>query len=420
MRSLLLCMLLLLWQPPLVSAYPLDGAEETGISRLQGYQLARQGEVTGNKLPAGALLLQKQVKLHLQGFSGDPLLNPDPLLREAIIKLLGEDGTHYSVSLLDISDAGRPRYAEVHGDQMRNPGSLGKLVLALALFQTLADIYPDDVAARQQILRNSMITADRFIRTDHHKVPFWLPEQKRLIKRPIVEGDSANFWSYLDWMLSASSNAAASMVLKHTMLLNHFGRDYPVSRAREEAYFNEHSTRELGKRLTSLLQQAVKRSGLDPERLRQGGFFSREGKRRVPGTNSVCTTRELMRYLLHMEQGRLVDAWSSLRLKRLLYMTERRIRYASAPELSDAALYFKSGSFYRCEAEAGFVCRKYAGNKLNVMNSVAIVEAPEGELRYMVAITSNVLKKNAALQHRQLATRLHALIRQQHRDADQQ
>ena len=420
MKPLMLLMPLLLALPGLLNAYPLDGAEQTGISRLQGYQLAQQGAVAGNKLPGGALLDQKQVRLHLQGFRDDPLLHPDARLSESIIKLLGEDAVHYSVSLLDLTDVQRPHYAEVHADRIRNPGSLGKLVLALALFQTLADIYPEDVEARQALLRNSIITADAFIRTDHHRVPFWQPEKKRLLKRPIVEGDSANFWSYLDWMLSASSNAAASMVLKHIMLLNRFGRDYPVSKEREEAYFNQTSRRDLGRSLTWLLQQAVQRNGLDPERLRQGGFFSREGKRRVAGTDSVCTTRELMRFLLRMEQGKLVDSWSSLQLKRLLYMTERRIRYASAEVLSDSALYFKSGSFYKCEAEEGFVCRKYAGNKLNVMNSAAIVETPERDLHYMVTITSNVLKKNAALQHQQLATRLHELILQLHRDADQQ
>jgi hypothetical protein len=60
-----------------------------------------------------------------------------------------------------------------------------------------------------------------------------------------------------------------------------------------------------------------------------------------------------------MEQGRLVDEWSSRQIKRLLYMTERRIRYAYAPVLHDAAVYFKSGSLYSCQKEEGFKCGKY-------------------------------------------------------------
>ena len=148
------------------------------------------------------------------------------------------------------------------------------------------------------------------------------------------------------------------------------------------------------------------------DNLRQGSFFTAEGKRRVPGTNSICTTRELLHYLLLLEQGRLVDAWSSLQIKRLIYITQRRIRYASSPALNDAAVYFKSGSLYRCKPEDGYVCRKYQGNRDNLMNSVAIVESPAGEPRmfYMVALTSNVLKKNSAVEHQTFATRLHRLL----------
>ena len=34
-------------------------------------------------------------------------------------------------------------------------------------------------------------------------------------------------------------------------------------------------------------------------------------------------------------------------MKRYLYMTKKRYRYVYAPELANAAVYFKSGSFYR-------------------------------------------------------------------------
>jgi hypothetical protein len=120
----------------------------------------------------------------------------------------------------------------------------------------------------------------------------------------------------------------------------------------------------------------------------------------------------LLQYLLRMEQGKLVDAFSSREIKRLLYMTERRIRYASSPALADAAVYFKSGSLYRCQPEPDFVCGKYQGNLDNLLNSVAIVEAPAQELRlyYLVVVMSNVLKKNAAVAHQTLATRVHRLI----------
>ena len=50
------------------------------------------------------------------------------------------------------------------------------------------------------------------------------------------------------------------------------------------------------------------------------------------------------------------------------------------------------------------------------MNSVAIVEWPAGKpkLFYLVAVTSNVLRKNSAVEHQTLATRLQRLIEARH------
>ena len=121
-----------------------------------------------------------------------------------------------------------------------------------------------------------------------------------------------------------------------------------------------------------------------------------------------------MEFLLLLEQGKLVDPWSSRTLKRLLYMTERRIRYASAPVLRDAAVYFKSGSLYNCVEEEGFKCGAYRGNKRNFMNSVAIVESGEGpdRIHYMVTLISNVLRENSALAHQSLGEQIHKLMLQ--------
>ena len=51
-----------------------------------------------------------------------------------------------------------------------------------------------------------------------------------------------------------------------------------------------------------------------------------------------------------------MDEFSSREIKRLLYVTERRIRYAASPALASSAVYFKSGSLYECAKEAGFTC----------------------------------------------------------------
>lgn len=91
-------------------------------------------------------------------------------------------------------------------------------------------------------------------------------------------------------------------------------------------------------------------------------------------------------------------------------MTDRRIRYATSPRLTKAAVYFKSGSLYKCKKEEGFECKKYMGNVENYMNSVAIVEHPDGTV-YMVALMSNVLKKNSNIDHQTLATYIDDIIR---------
>ena len=394
-------------------AYPIDAYPETGIARLEGYRLAQENRVRGNRLPPGAQLDTSQIRLRLQEWPDFEIPSPDRALTRKLVKLLGDEAKYYNISVLDLSNPDAPIYAEHNGGVPRNPGSVGKLIAGLALFQTLADLYPDNIEARIRILRDSMVTVDDFIHKEHHRVPFWQPQQDSIPRRRLKEGDTANLWTFLDWMFSASSNGAATMVIKQLMLLRQFGPEYPVEVGRAEAFFRDTKRKELGDLLVDALTEPVTRNNLDVKRLRQGSFFSRNAKRRVPGTNSISTTREIIRLLVKLEQGKLVDPWSSLEIKRLIYMTQRRIRYASSPALRDAAVFFKSGSLYRCKPEEGFVCKKYQGNVLNLMNSVAIVESPAGEPRmfYMVAINSNVLKKNSAVAHQTLATRLHALLK---------
>jgi hypothetical protein len=146
--------------------------------------------------------------------------------------------------------------------------------------------------------------------------------------------------------------------------------------------------------------------------LQQGKFFTRSGKRLAPGFSSRVTVRELCRFMLRMEQGRLVDEFSSRELKRLLYLTEGRIRYAASPALYNAALYFKSGSLYSCTDEPGFDCGQYRGNKVNLLASVAEVESPVKDPKtfYIAAVVSNILRRNSADLHKELATNIHRTI----------
>ncbi|MBW2692935.1 MAG: peptidoglycan-binding protein [Deltaproteobacteria bacterium] len=398
--------------PMLAGAYPLDGYEKTGIGRVEAQRLVQIGEKPGKKRPSGELLPLEMVDLRLLEHREMELPEPDPKLTARLKKLLGPEADRYGMTLLDLSDLENPRYAEWNGHQRQNPGSVGKIMVALAIFQALADIYPDDIAARENILRTSMITADIFSVSDHHSVPFWNPETGTVSKRPIKQGDTASLWTYLDWMMSPSSNSAAAMNEKTLVSITHFGKRYPVSPEEEQKFFDDTPKKQLSEIFLKAIQDPVTRNGMDIEQLRQGSFFTHQGKKQIPGTNSYATPRALANFMLKLEQGKLVDEWSSREIKRLMYITERRIRYGSSGVLRPSAVYFKSGSLYSCAPEEGFVCKKYHGNKRNYMNSVAIIETPAGQDRlfYSVAVLSNVLRKNSAQDHRDLARAVHSML----------
>ncbi len=409
---IVLVLVLVLGGEKLLQAYPLDGYLHTNIQRLEGVLKVQQGKIPGKKLSAGALLDTQKVDLRLINYSEIQIPAPDADLTDRILALLGEDAKEYGISVLDITDTKAPRYAASQGDFKANPGSVGKLIVALGVFQALADIYPKDLGKRLDILRTTMVRADAFIQNDSHKVPFWAGGNKAIEYRPIRQGDSANLWTWLDWMMSASSNAAAAMVQKQLLLMNRFGKDYPVTEKVSQSFFNETPKNDLGEWFTKSIQDPITRNNLNLKTFRQGSFFTRKGKSKVPGTTSYATPQALIEFLLKLEQGKLVDPFSSREIKRLIYMTARRIRYASSPALSGAAVYFKSGSLYKCRPESGFVCKKYQGNELNLLCSVAIVEHPASKpsLHYMVAVISNVVRKNSALAHQTLATRVHQLM----------
>jgi hypothetical protein len=418
MNTLLLAAALALSLAPLqLPAYPLDGYEDTGIRRVEGARRANEGLALGAIQPPGALLTTEQVDLRLLNAPDLRLPPADPGFTAQIRALLGEHGNAYGIAVLDLTDPENPNYAEHRGDYRQNVGSVGKIIGALGLFQALADTWPDDLDRRTQVLRDTVITADDFAHRDHHTVRFFDVEANTLTRRTLQDGDQGSLWEYLDWMLSVSSNSAAAMVMRDAMLLRHFGKDYPVSEEQIHAFFKDTPRSELTRLFQQTFWEPVTRNGLDLDRIRQGSFFTAQGKKNVAGGgNSYATARSLMQLVLFVEQGRLVDEWSSRQLKRLLYMTERRIRYASAPALKDAAVYFKSGSLYKCQEEAGFKCGQYMGNVINYMNSVAIVEQEIGgvKLHYVVIVISNVLRINSAVEHQALGTGIHQMIREKH------
>src|SRR5262245_25599245 len=253
--------------------YPLEGYESTGIRRLLGLRLAQQGRVQDSRLPKGAMLGLSDIDLRLLGQRDFDAPPPDPELTRRLVGILGAEADRYGVALLDLSDPEHVRYAEHRGDYRQNVGSVGKLLVALGLFQALADTWPD-VEQRRKVLRETKVTADDFSQTDHHTVRFFDPVSTTVTRRSIRIGDQGSLYEFLDWMLSPSSNAAAGMVMREAMLIRQFGTAYPVSEAQIATFFKETP----GAARTALFEKTflepVTRNGLDLELLKQGSLFT--------------------------------------------------------------------------------------------------------------------------------------------------
>ncbi|MDX1555671.1 MAG: hypothetical protein R3212_06575, partial [Xanthomonadales bacterium] len=255
-------------------AYPIDGYEETGIRRLEYSRLVQAGEIEGNKQPAGALLTMQEVNLGLTDQPGFEIPEPEAGFTAAVAEVLGDKADRYSLLVLDLSDPDQPLYAEHRPDQRVNVGSVGKIVSALGLFQTLADIYPDSIEQRQSVLRNSIVTADAFSQTDHHTIRIFDVHSRELIRRPMQIGDQGSLWEQLDWMLSVSSNSAAGMVMREALLLRHFGADYPVSEAEISQFFSITPASELTRLFQESFWRPVERNSMNLEEIRQGSIFT--------------------------------------------------------------------------------------------------------------------------------------------------
>lgn len=393
--------------------YPIDGYKWTGIRRLVRLSLVVEGKLKGTKPPAGALKSYNDIKLNLMNARGDSLaLLPavDLALQKQIDALFPNRHESYSIAVLDITPGKPIRFAKRQADRGFPPGSVGKLVIAAGLFTELKNIFPDSTEKRRELLRNRMVVADKWIHFDTHEVPVFDPETNSSKFRAAREGDLFSLYEWVDHMLSASANSAASIVWKEVMLMRAFGKNYPPTREQEKDFFEKTNKSELSEIAMSLVNDPLRAIGISEEEWRLGSFFTNTGKRLVPGSGgSLGTPIGLIKYLVALERGKIVDAWSSLEIKRLMYMTAKRIRYSSSPALTNSAVYFKSGSQYKCRQEEGFKCGKYMGNVENYMNSVAIVEHPEGRT-YLVALMSNVLRKNSAVEHQTIATYVERIL----------
>ena len=394
----------------LLAAYPANGFEQTGIRRL--VRLERMDSTRFERtLPAGARLPFQYVRLGLFATPLDSLPTSDEALERELRRILPSSSRRYSLAVMDITAGRAVRYAERGGNLGYQPGSVGKLAVATAIFCELENLFLDSLEGRMDLLQNRTVRAGPFGIYDHHTIPVFDPETDAYFRKQVDPSDEFSLYEWIDHMLSVSNNGAASVVWREAVLMRVFGQDYlDLSEEQATAYFDTISRRELSDIANEVVNEPLRHLGIGEDEWRLGSMFTRGASGIVPPQGgSIGTPRGLMKWMAALESGRVIDPASSLEIKRLMFMTDRRIRYAHSPQLDSAAVYFKSGSLYSCGGAEG--CQKYKGTTMNYMNSVAIVEQPDGR-RYMVALMSNILGRNSAYDHQLLAARIDNLLRE--------
>lgn len=393
------------------SAYPVwGGFEKTGIKRL--VRLTRMDSARFTRtLDYGARHALPYVRLNLVDRKIDSnLVATDAALEQELEQLIPNGGRAYSLAVMDITPGRTPRYAERNAEASFQPGSVGKLAVITALMCELENVFVDSIQKRFELMKTRTVKGGPFAVYDHHTIPYYEPETERYSRPRINEQHEFNLYEWADHMLSVSNNGAASVLWREAILMRVFGTKYPDLTADEsEAFFRTTPRGELRDLSKSVIREPLAQLGISPDEFRVGTMFTRGASGIVPPEGgSAGTPRALMKWLTALESGNISDLPSSLEIKRLMYATDRRIRYAHAPVLDSAAVYFKSGSLYGCLPNTS--CGKYRGNRMNYMNSVCIVEQPDGT-RYLVALMSNVLGRNSAYDHQLLATRIDRMIR---------
>ncbi|MBU2949556.1 serine hydrolase [Tamlana agarivorans] len=392
--------------------YPIDGYKSTKIARLLYVEKAVNSEKGYRRIPEGALLKLEDIKLNLTSCNGevvDSLLKEDPEFSRAIKRAIPSG--NYSLTAVDMSDPSDLKYAAYRENRGYQPGSVGKLVVLNAFFSELKKLYPNSWNKRTDLMRDKRVASGIFGTGDHHTIPVYNIETEKQVKRKVVSSDVFSLYEWLDHMVSVSNNGAATVVFRETMLLNHFGEKYPELTDEEALnYFKETRRDTLTNRAHRVINQPLRDIGITEDEWKLGGMFTHASAKYVGRKGgSSATPKGLMKFLVLLEQGNLHDRKTSLEMKRLIYLTDRRIRYAQSPRLKEAAVYFKSGSFYKCNREKNPNCGDYQGNVFNYMNSVIIVEQPNGK-KYMVCLMTNVLNKNSAWAHLDLANKIDRII----------
>ena len=436
--------------PMSLQAYPTD---DVSLERTKIRRLKRQMDINaklrrGRRMPPGGQWSTEQIKLRLTGvghtFDLSPESPKDPELQSGLEAILKKHRfKKYNVAVLDISDPSAPRYAGVNELAQQTPGSVAKVLVGGALMNALKERFPNDIEAREELLRTTLVAADEWAMPNHHEVPVItgnIYEKYWSSVRKVEWGDTFSLWEWIDHALSPSSNSAATMSWREAVLIRLLGEDYPPEKYDQEL-FSRWSREEFTEAVFDAASKPLVEAGLGTEDFYLRMFFTRRPAKYIHSKSSRANPYGLIRWMLRLEQGRMVDEFSSLELKRLLYLTRRRTRYAFTPTLNTSAVYFKTGSLYSCTPATKRRCKKYMGDAINVLNGMIIVETPpppeqkpppaalsteqatsesstpaeeapppEPKHVYMVAVMSNELKRNAASDHASLAADIHKLI----------
>jgi len=395
-----------------IYTYPIDGYQYTGIDRLLYQYKVMQDSTVDTKLDKGALLNLTDIKLNLlKNKSSWP--EEDRNLEKKLQNIFRYLEPEYSVSVMDITNPNNIRYAGLKENVGYQPGSVAKIIAAMGLFDALYKVYGDNWEDIRAVLYNRKVRGNEFVVYDHHTIPIYDIKQNKYYKRKAEESDVFSLYEWLDHMFSKSNNGAASIVMREMLLVHIMDDYYECATQQEMDMVIENSGKAVLSNLTEDLTNCVLESvDIDGDEYRLGGFFTSGAEKYVPRRGgSIGTTKGLMKFMFALESGQVINERISLEIKRLMYLTDRRIRYASSNSLNDDAVYFKSGSLYSFKPEPGFVKKNYAGNRYNYMNSIAIIEKQDSTQRkYMVALMSNVLRKNSVGEHLALAKRIDDML----------
>lgn len=409
-------LLIFLFTSFLSQAYPLDGYIYTKIPRLVYHYNLLQDSIRSSTIKHGAKLGYDEIQLTLEKSSPE-WPKEDAKMRQALAGIFSRLEPQYSISVMDLTDPNNLKFAGIREEVGYQPGSVGKIAIAVGLFRELERAYGDDWVEIIGVLQNPQVHGGPWVISDHHTIPLYDIEKDEYSRRQVIPKDVFSLYTWLDHMFSKSNNAAASVLWREAILVHIYGDQYECL-SREEAvrYFEITPKTVLADIANDIINCPLRELGIGENEWRLGSFFTGGADRIVPGKGgSIGTTKGLMKFLFELENGRVINSRTSLEIKRLMYMTDRRIRYAASHSLNDAAVYFKSGSLYSFKDEPGYVRKNYAGNRWNYMNSVAIVEKlDDSNIKYIVVLMSNVLRKNSVNEHYGLAASIDKMIRAAH------